>query len=86
VTVTDAEVQNLLAALDVRNEPTENRRFSKEVAEARRKEKTRRNAQAQGRALQALARIHPDEYDILYAEAKRRVDTERGPLPGDDEQ
>lgn len=54
------------------------------VAAARAKEQRNRSAEARSRTERALRRAYPDEYDALYAEAKRRVDAERGPLPGDE--
>jgi hypothetical protein len=57
--------------------------FSPEVAAARKAEQCRRHAAARGLAKQALAVMHPDDFQMLLNQAKERVWTERGPLPGD---
>lgn len=62
-----------------------NRKFSPEVAKARRKEMSRRTGHAKARALAVLQRLHPEDYRALYLQAKGELDEECGPLPGDDE-
>lgn len=59
--------------------------FPPEVAKARVVERNRRNGRAQTKAYQALARAFPDEYQALFREAQRRINEERGRLPGDPE-
>jgi hypothetical protein len=50
-------------------------------SDARRVEKARRAATAQGLAKQALTKLYPDEYRELFEQAKARVAASRGPLP-----
>jgi hypothetical protein len=59
------------------------RRFTADVSETRKTERNRRNAKAQSLAMRAVAKLHKDEYDILYQQAFEQINRERGPLPGD---
>ena len=59
-------------------------RFSADVAKARRREQSRRAAAAQGLARTALTKLHPDDYAALYRQAVNKVNADRGPLPGDE--
>lgn len=58
-------------------------RLDEATRKARAAEQSRRAAVAQGRADSAMRRLHPDDYQRLFAAAKREVVAERGPLPGD---
>ena len=62
-----------------------NRKFAPEVAKARTAEMMRRYEAARAKAINALARAYPFKFRALYDEALRRVNAERGPLPGDPE-
>lgn len=61
-------------------------RFSPEVARARHKESTWRATNARRLAAEALRRLHPDDYESLTVQARARIDAQRGPLPGDEEE
>lgn len=54
---------------------------TKEQAQERQGEQMRRNARAQGRALQRLRRAHEDEYFTYFDEELAKVYEERGELP-----
>lgn len=60
------------------------RRFSAEIAKARQAEQARRYQTAYRRALRALVKVYPDDFEHLYRAARAEVDAERGPLPGDE--
>lgn len=57
-------------------------KFTPDVANERRLERTRRHAEAQRRARLVLQDRHREEYG-LYAVEGAALDAERGPLPGD---
>jgi len=58
-------------------------RLDPETTKARNAENTRRHMEARRRATQAIANLHPEEFARLRDAARREVDAERGPLPGD---
>lgn len=57
--------------------------LSPELGRERKLEQMRRAAAARDLADSALARLHPEEHKSLMAQARTKVDRERGPLPGD---
>lgn len=58
--------------------PVSNR---KQESKERKAEQQRRYNEYRRVALQALSKVHEDDYNILYAQAKKYVDQQRGPLP-----
>jgi hypothetical protein len=58
--------------------------LSDEVRAARIREQKRRSAVAQSRAKTALTKLHSEDFRSLYAQAVLEVDSECGPLPGDE--
>lgn len=54
-----------------------------EVARERSVEQQRRRARAVHYALEGLRTLHQEEFDELFEQAKIKVASERGPLPGD---
>jgi hypothetical protein len=58
--------------------------LSDEIKQERRKEQTRRSVSANQRAMRALCKLHPNDYDELRRQASVVVEAEGGPLPGDD--
>ncbi len=61
------------------------RKFPEEVSMRRRRELSLRSSLARTRALAALAVAYPDDYRALAAAARKEVDEERGPAPGDED-
>lgn len=57
--------------------------YPKTIRMARRKEKAFRSNKAVYLATQALKRAHPGDWTSLLEQAHAKVNTERGPLPGD---
>lgn len=76
------ELDSLLGDKSVRGRK---RRFTPEVAEARRKESTRRASRAASLARTALVRLYPADYDRLHKQALARINEESGPLPGEEQ-
>ena len=60
------------------------RKLPPDVAKARQREQFRRHSAAGRLVLQALSRLHPEEYRSLLDQAQARLVAERGPLPGDE--
>lgn len=60
------------------------RRYDEDVSAARIRERRRRVSLARNRAVALLIDNHYDEYNDYYEAAKRQLDMELGPLPGDD--
>lgn len=54
------------------------------VAKARAAEKTRRYQEASRRAVIVLKGRFPEEWAAIFAEEQAGVDSEKGPLPGDE--
>lgn len=54
-----------------------------EVARKRNAELSKRNAAARYMAIKALTVLHRDDYQSLMSQARAKVDSDRGPLPGD---
>jgi len=61
------------------------RRFASDLTSARKKERGRRSATSQWRALSILSKRYPDEYRELYVAFLAEINAEAGPLPGDPE-
>lgn len=59
------------------------KRWSPEIREARRKIMNQRRSRARDRAVSALARLHPEDFRVLYDTALSEINTKDGPLPGD---
>ena len=60
------------------------RQFDPEVAKKRTSEKARREQEARRRANIVLAHRHEDEWQELLNAERDAVNSERGPLPGDE--
>lgn len=59
-------------------------RFAPDIAAARDAENGRRWSAAQQRALRALSRMYHEDYAELLGLARIDIDSERGPMPGDE--
>lgn len=77
-----SEYKRLVAEGKIKTSPPS---FSKEIAEARRRELTRRHMEARRRSLMVLKARHPREWNDLFSSELKAVHEERGLLPGDEE-
>lgn len=80
-----SEYKRLVAEGKIKALPPTRDPLSKDVAEARRRELTRRHMEARRRSLMVLKARYPHEWDELFYSELKTVHEERGLLPGDEE-
>jgi hypothetical protein len=57
--------------------------YPPEVRKERQREQMRRRSQVYEMTISAIRELHREEWDELFRQAKKKVEHEAGPLPGD---
>lgn len=58
--------------------------FPEDVAAERHREKSRRKSAATAAATRVIREMYPDIWKAAFDEAARKIDEEKGPLPGEE--